>query len=62
MAFFSKEDKLPEQKLADDLTEELRKEQGLPKGNYDIRVYKNHIVNRVGLPDGESVDVTDIIK
>ncbi|EHU5358977.1 DUF1672 family protein [Listeria monocytogenes] len=62
MAFFSKEDKLPEQKLADDLTEELRKEQGLPKGNYDIRVYKNHIVNRVGLPDGESVDVTEIIK
>ncbi|ECB9581639.1 DUF1672 family protein [Listeria monocytogenes] len=62
MAFFSKENKLPEQKLADDLAEELRKEQGLPKGNYDIRVYKNHIVNRVGLPDGESVDVEAITK
>ncbi|EBI2477784.1 DUF1672 family protein [Listeria monocytogenes] len=62
MAFFSKENKLPEQKLADDLAEELRKEQGLPKGNYDIRVYKNHIVNRVGLPDGESLDVEAITK
>ncbi|EAG9426506.1 DUF1672 family protein [Listeria monocytogenes] len=62
MAFFSKEDKLPEQKLADDLAEELRKEKGLPKGSYDIRVYKNSIVNRVGLPDGESVDVEEINK
>ncbi|MBF2388497.1 DUF1672 family protein [Listeria welshimeri] len=62
IAFFSKEDKLPEQKLADDLAEELRKEKGLPKGSYDIRVYKNHIVNRVGLPDGESIDVEEITK
>ncbi|MBF2507804.1 DUF1672 family protein [Listeria welshimeri] len=62
IAFFSKEDKLPEQKLADDLAEELKQEKGLPKGSYDIRVYKNHIVNRVGLPDGESIDVEEITK
>lgn len=62
MAFFSKEDKLPKQEVADDLAKELRKEQGLPKGSYDIRVYKNAIVNRVGLPDGEDVEVEEIIK
>ncbi|MBC1289262.1 DUF1672 family protein [Listeria welshimeri] len=62
MEFYSKENNLPEQKLADDLAEELRKEKGLPKGSYDIRVYKNHIVNRVGLPDGESIDVEEITK
>lgn len=62
MAFFSKEDKLPKQKVANDLAKELRQEQGLPKGSYDIRVYKNTIVNRVGLPDGEDVEVLEIIK
>ncbi|MBC1833814.1 DUF1672 family protein [Listeria seeligeri] len=62
MAFFSKENKLPKQNVADDLAKELRQEQGLPKGSYDIRVYKNAIVNRVGLPDGEDVEVVEIIK
>ncbi|MBF2368469.1 DUF1672 family protein [Listeria welshimeri] len=62
MEFYSKENNLPEQKLADDLAEELKQERGLPKGSYDIRVYKNHIVNRVGLPDGESIDVEEITK
>lgn len=62
MEFYSKENNLPEQKLADDLAEELKQEKGLPKGSYDIRVYKNHIVNRVGLPDGESIDVEEITK
>ncbi|MBM5611421.1 DUF1672 family protein [Listeria seeligeri] len=62
MAFFSKEDKLPKQKVANDLAKELRQEQGLPKGSYDIRVYKNAIVNRVGLPGGEDVEVLEIIK
>ncbi|MBC1987795.1 DUF1672 family protein [Listeria sp. FSL L7-0478] len=62
MEFYSKEDKLPEQKVADDLAERLKQEKGLPKGNYMITVYKNFIVNRVGLPNGENIDVTDIIK
>lgn len=62
MEFYSKENKLPKQKVANDLAKELRQEQGLPKGSYDIRVYKNAIVNRVGLPDGEDVEVVEIIK
>lgn len=62
MAFFSKEDKLPKQEVVNDLAKELRQEQGLPKGSYDIRVYKNAIVNRVGLPGGEDVEVLEIIK
>ncbi|MBC1934051.1 DUF1672 family protein [Listeria seeligeri] len=62
MAFFSKDDKLPKQEVADDLAKELRQEQGLPKGSYDISIFKNSIVNRVGLPDGENVSVDGIIK
>ncbi|EHC2042449.1 DUF1672 family protein [Listeria monocytogenes] len=62
MAFFSKEDKLPEQTLADKLAEEVKQEEGIPKGSYAVTLYKNFIVNRVGLPDGENVDVEDIIK
>ncbi|HAC1209170.1 TPA_asm: DUF1672 family protein [Listeria monocytogenes] len=62
MEFYSKEDKLPDQKVADNLAERLKQEEGLPKGNYMVTVYKNFIVNRVGLPDGQNIDVTDIIK
>ncbi|MBC1707078.1 DUF1672 family protein [Listeria welshimeri] len=62
MEFYSKENNLPEQKLADDLAEELKQEKGLPKGSYDIRVYKNSIVNRVGLPDGDNAKVEEIAK
>ncbi|MBC1319811.1 DUF1672 family protein [Listeria welshimeri] len=62
MEFYSKENNLPEQKLADDLAEELKQEKGLPRGNYMITMYKNFIVNRVGVPDGEFVSVADIIK
>ncbi|MBF2399206.1 DUF1672 family protein [Listeria marthii] len=62
MAFFSKEDKVPEQKLADKLAEEIKQEEGIPKGSYMVTLYKKFIVNRVGLPDGENVDVEDIIK
>ncbi|MBC1248820.1 DUF1672 family protein [Listeria welshimeri] len=62
MEFYSKEDKLPDQEIADNLAERLKQEEGLPKGNYMVTVYKNFIVNRVGLPDGENIDVTDIIK
>ncbi|MBF2575947.1 DUF1672 family protein [Listeria welshimeri] len=62
MEFYSKENNLPGQKLADDLAEELKQEKGLPKGSYDIRVYKNSIVNRVGLPDGDNAKVEEIAK
>ncbi|MBC2039902.1 DUF1672 family protein [Listeria marthii] len=62
MAFFSKEDKVPEQKLADKLAEEIKQEEGIPKGSYMVTLYKNFIVNRVGLPDGENVDVEGITK
>ncbi|MBC1446643.1 DUF1672 family protein [Listeria welshimeri] len=62
MEFYSKENNLPEQKLADVLAEELKQEKGLPKGSYDIRVYKNSIVNRVGLPDGDNAKVEEIAK
>ncbi|MBC1644329.1 DUF1672 family protein [Listeria welshimeri] len=62
MEFYSKENNLPEQKLADDLAEELKQEKGLPRGDYMITMYKNFIVNRVGVPDGEFVSVEDIIK
>lgn len=62
MKFFSKENKLPKQKVADDLAKELQQEVGLPKGNYMVTIYKNFIVNRVGLPDGENISVEDIIK
>lgn len=62
MEFYSKENTLPKQKIADDLAEKLMQEKGLPKGSYDIRVYKNSIVNRVGLPEGDNVKVEEIAK
>ncbi|MBF2362853.1 DUF1672 family protein [Listeria marthii] len=62
MEFYSKENTLPKQKIADDLAEKLKQEKGLPKGSYDIRVYKNSIVNRVGLPEGDSAKVEEIAK
>lgn len=62
MEFYSKENTLPKQKIADDLAEKLKQEKGLPRGNYMITMYKNFIVNRVGLPDGEFVGVEDITK
>ncbi|MBC1429957.1 DUF1672 family protein [Listeria seeligeri] len=62
MNFFSKEDKLPKQKVVDNLAEEFQQEPNLPKGEYPINLFKNFIVNRVGLPDGENVSVDGIIK
>lgn len=62
MKFFVRGNKLPEQGVADDLANEIKQEEGIPKGRYAVLIYKNFIVNRVGLPDGESIDVEDIIK
>ncbi|MBC1349978.1 DUF1672 family protein [Listeria welshimeri] len=62
MKFYSKENILPKQEIADDLANEIKQEEGIPKGRYSVLIYKNFIVNRVGLPDGESIDVEGIIK
>lgn len=62
MNFFSNEDKLPNQNVVDSLAEEFKAESDLPNGEYLINLFKNFIVNRVGLPDGENVDVEGITK
>ncbi|MBC6181405.1 DUF1672 family protein [Listeria welshimeri] len=62
MKFYSKENILPKQEIADDLANEIKQEEGIPKGRYSVLIYKNFIVNRAGLPDGESIDVEGIIK
>ncbi|HCW3280481.1 TPA: DUF1672 family protein [Listeria monocytogenes] len=62
MKFFVRGNKLPEQGIADNLANEIKQEEGIPKGRYAVLIYKNFIVDRVGLPDGESVDVEGIIK
>ncbi|MBC1528560.1 DUF1672 family protein [Listeria seeligeri] len=62
MNFFSKEESLPKKELVDNLASEILQESRLPRGTYETTVYKNLIVNRVGLPDGESIDAKDIIK
>ncbi|MBM5597624.1 DUF1672 family protein [Listeria seeligeri] len=62
MNFFAKEESLPKKELVNNLASEILQESRLPKGTYETTVYKNLIVNRVGLPDGESIDAKDIIK
>lgn len=62
MKFFVRGNKLPEQGVADNLANDIKQEEGIPKGRYAVLIYKNFIVDRVGLPDGESVDVEGIIK
>ncbi|MDT0017553.1 DUF1672 family protein [Listeria swaminathanii] len=62
MNFFSEEDKLPKQEVVDNLAKNFEKELGLPKGNYPFVIYKNLIVNRVGLPDGENIDAEIPVK
>ncbi|EKM9527660.1 DUF1672 family protein [Listeria monocytogenes] len=62
MKFFVRGNNLPEQGIADNLANEIKQEEGIPKGRYAVLIYKNFIVDRVGLPDGESVDVEGIIK
>lgn len=60
--FYSKKGKLPKQEVADNLAEKIQQEEGIPSGIYAVTVYKNFIVNRVGLPDGENIDVEEINK
>ncbi len=62
LQFYSKSSGLPKQEKADKIAEDLKKETGLPKAVYTIDIYKNFIVNRVGLPDGENISVEDIQK
>ncbi|ACK40942.1 DUF1672 family protein [Listeria monocytogenes] len=62
LRFFMKEDKLPIQDFVDNIAEELLQESNLPKATYLITIYKNSIVNRVGLPDGENTSTEIFIK
>ncbi|EAC8434182.1 DUF1672 family protein [Listeria monocytogenes] len=60
--YFSKNDKLPKQAVVDNLADEFQKESNLPRGFYPIDLFKNLIVNRVGLPDGEHIQAEVFIK
>ncbi|MBF2363679.1 DUF1672 family protein [Listeria marthii] len=62
MRFFMEGDQLPEQEFVDNIAEEFLQEPNLPEASYPITIYKNFIVNRVGLPNGENVDVEGITK
>ncbi|HAK1242078.1 TPA: DUF1672 family protein [Listeria monocytogenes] len=62
MNFFSEEDKLPKQDVVDNLAKDFEQELGLPKGNYPFVIYKNLIINRVGLPDGENIETEISVK
>ncbi|MBC2185781.1 DUF1672 family protein [Listeria sp. FSL L7-0229] len=62
MKFFSKEDKLPKQEVVDNLAKDFQQESGLPKGNYPFIIYKNLIINRVGLSDGENIEAKVSVK
>ncbi|MGJ8731142.1 DUF1672 family protein [Listeria aquatica] len=62
LTYFNNKKGLPEQNIVDDMGEELKKISGLPKGTYSISVYKNFIVDRVGLPNGDSTDSEEIQK
>ncbi|MBF2393110.1 DUF1672 family protein [Listeria marthii] len=61
LRFFMKEDKLPTQEFVDNIAEKLLQESNLPKATYLITIYKNSIVNRVGLPDGENTSIEVLI-
>uniref|UniRef100_UPI001431700C DUF1672 family protein n=1 Tax=Listeria valentina TaxID=2705293 RepID=UPI001431700C len=62
LTYFNKKNGLPEQNIVDNMGEELKKISGIPKGTYSVAVYKNFIVNRVGLPNGDSTDSAEIQK
>ncbi|EAF6526953.1 DUF1672 family protein [Listeria monocytogenes] len=62
MRFFMKGDKLPEQEVVDNIAADFLQEPNLPKASYPITIYKNFIVNRVGLSNGENIDAEISIK
>ncbi|MDT0017552.1 DUF1672 family protein [Listeria swaminathanii] len=62
MRFFMEGDNLPEQEFVDNIAEEFLQEPNLPEASYPITIYKNFIVNRVGLPNGENIDVEGVTK
>ncbi|WP_088816370.1 MULTISPECIES: DUF1672 family protein [Listeria] len=53
---------LPNQEIVNKIGENLKKEEGLPKGNYNIIIYKNFLVDRVGQPNGDDVRIEGIEK
>ncbi|WP_254259787.1 DUF1672 family protein [Listeria fleischmannii] len=62
LQFYNIDNGLPKQEKADAIAGDLKKETGLPRALYSIDIYKNFIVNRVGLPDGDNISVEDIQK
>lgn len=60
--FFTKKDKLPPNEEVEKIGSKIKRNSALPKGKYDIVIYKNFIVNRVGLPNGDNISVEDIQK
>ncbi len=55
--FYSKTEHLPKVEKAQEMLAGLEEEPNIPLGRYKINIFKNNIINRVGLPDGESVSV-----
>lgn len=62
LQFYNKSNGLPKQEKVDKIATDLKKENGIPRGIYTIDIYKNFLVDRVGLPDGENISVEDIQK
>ncbi|WP_088810040.1 DUF1672 family protein [Listeria sp. ILCC796] len=60
--FFNTSEGVPKQETAEEIAEDVRNEAGIPKGVYNVTLYDNFIVNRVGQPDGDNVNVEDIKK
>lgn len=60
--YFYDAKELPSQEEVDKIGENLKASIDLPKGVYSVDIYKNAIVNRVGLPDGDSKSTEKIQK
>lgn len=60
--FFNKEKGLPEQDLVEQIGKDLKREKGLPKGVYNVHIFKNFIVDRVGQPNGDDIRISNIEK
>lgn len=58
--FFTKENKLPKNENVEKIGDEIKRNKTLPRGKYDVIIYKNFIVDRVGLPNGDNISVEDI--